>query len=797
MKRLIAAIFTILVALGYGIETQAQEKGMILPGKGKINVEKLNKKIDTNMDISQLSLSELRVLRNAFAARQGYCFKDATLRSIFKTTSWYEEKMYNRWNKEEGGDSVPYRYSKSEMAFIEKIKAREKELSSQNFQTEGNNIVNTNNIINPFQLEENPPELMDKLGQHGFAIVPALHNQLFQVYEKNDYSDFPSFITTDLFLQLYHLYFDCVLREAEQHKMIGMIESMCKKYEEYFSNNTWDEKLTYDAAWCKTFFAVAEELLKCDKVEDVSFEKYNLSSEFKNMAQEEIIKVYEAQNDFSAFMEPDYTNVMFAYSLFRPRGHYNGNETLRRYFRAMMWLQTVPMAADYENQVRRAIMMGMATKEPAIASTYQQFSDAITYLMGRPDNVTIQQIGDEWAKRGASILNDEAVRAFAEDIKTLAENQIRIRPIFENTSRYKINLMPQRYQPDGEVMLKMVDGVNIPSQREDPDGLDIMASMGMNAAEDILINELKEVQKWQGYKDALSSAKHVMNTTDWQATITNQWLQTLTSLDDTNAQMPYFMQTKQWQKKALNSALASWAELKHDAILYAKQPMMAECGGGGPEDPVVKGYVEPNVVFWTKAIALLDETSAFFESHNLQTEKAKNVSVEMHDLLEFCKNISEKELQGKELSEEEYNQIEIMGSNVEYLSIDLLRQPDQFLEWNDITSTDKKVALVADVFTSNGQNVENKNILYAGTGPAYEIYVVVEIGGKLYLTRGAVLSYRQFREDIGSPRMTDEEWQEQLKTRPGRGVPTWMEEITVPMKSLPADNEEVFYSSGC
>ena len=39
---------------------------------------------------------------------------------------------------------------------------------------------------------------------------------------------------------------------------------------------------------------------------------------------------------------------------------------------------------------------------------------------------------------------------------------------------------------------------------------------------------------------------------------------------------PYFMLTPQWEKKNLNAALASWAELKHDAILYAKQPMGAE-----------------------------------------------------------------------------------------------------------------------------------------------------------------------------------------------------------------------------
>ena len=45
------------------------------------------------------------------------------------------------------------------------------------------------NLINPFQLKEFDPKLYSMLGQNGFAIVPAEHNQLFHVYEKNDYAD--------------------------------------------------------------------------------------------------------------------------------------------------------------------------------------------------------------------------------------------------------------------------------------------------------------------------------------------------------------------------------------------------------------------------------------------------------------------------------------------------------------------------------------------------------------------------------------------------------------------------------
>jgi hypothetical protein len=117
--------------------------------------------------------------------------------------------------------------------------------------------------------------------------------------------------------------------------------------------------------------------------------------------------------------------------------------------------------------------------------------------------------------------------------------------------------------------------------------------------------------------------------------------------------------------------------------------------------------------------------------------------------------------------------------------------------WSDVQGADKKVALVADVYTANADNNKNKSILFEAVGDADEIYVVVEIGGYLYLTRGAVLSYREFIQPIDQPRLTDEEWQKQLEENPRKGVPEWMKRIIVPLNKKPEMNEEFFYSSGC
>lgn len=322
--------------------------------------------------------------------------------------------------------------------------------------------------------------------------------------------------------------------------------------------------------------------------------------------------------------------------------------------------------------------------------------------------------------------------------------------------------------------------------------------MGVGAAEKILMEEKTE---WKGFDAALKKMKKRMGEIDWSETTCNQWLQTLKVLTDKDGRerMPYFMQTTEWDKKDLNAVLASWAELKHDAILYAKQPAGAECGGGDEiPEPVVKGYVEPNTGFWKKAIELLDNTEKVLQKEQMLTDKIKEVTTNMRENAEFLLRVSEKELAGKELTDEEYNQVKCIGATFEYISLDLVRGDDQYLMgWSDVQGADRKVALVADVYTANADNNPEKSILFEAVGDADEIYVVVEIGGYLVLTRGAVFSYREFIQPIDEPRLTDEEWQEQLQKNARKGVPEWMKPLFVPLKKLPEANEEFFYSSGC
>ena len=777
-----------------------------------INVESLKDSLDLNMDITGLQLGDLRVLRNAPAARQGFPFKDAYIRGIYEGTTWYDSLMwdfdgrtdFSSVEEKEGEEWRDYyyraseetgilKYTAEELDFMKRVKAREEELLKLNFEVEKGLKVNMQNLANPRQFTEFDPQLAGQLARDGFAIVPADHEQLFHVYEQNDYQCFPSFVTTDIYLQLYHVYFDCMLREIEEHKLTGLMTDLSKRLYEAMhrqAENAADEEMQQLAHHNAVYFAVAYELLTGKQIADATEQAE---------AKAEIERVMKSENSRTPFMA-DYNEISFPYSLFRPRGHYTRNETLQRYFRGMMWLQTVPFGLEDANEVKEAVMVAYALQEDKVAQkNYDVVNLLLTHMMGLPDNLSILQVQQEVRKR--RLLQSELLTSapgmadLTEALNEIGNTQTRIRPKFERTSHNKICLMPQRYQPDAEVLQEMVDYDGDPTERATPQGLDFMAAMGVSAAEKVLI---EEGQKWKDFKPMLEKMKKRMGEINWQESLATQWMQTVKTVNEKDKGVPYFMVGDGWDLKNLNAALSSWAELKHDAILYAKQPMGAECGGGGPPDPVVKGYVEPNVAFWKKAIELLDNTANLLNEHNMMTEKVKEATERIGEEVGFLLRISEKELAGKALTDEEYDQIKCIGATFENISLDLLRQPDQYLMgWSDVEGADRKMALVADVYTANSDNNPNKSILYEAVGLGDEIYVVVEIGGYLYLTRGAVFSYREFTEPMDKQRLTDEEWQQELEKNPRKGVPEWMEPITVPLEQKPEPNEEIFYSSGC
>ena len=769
-----------------------------VPGE-PLDVEQLKNGVDLSMDISELSLSDLRILRNSFAARQGYCFMKADLRAVYNTTTWYNDLMDKRFWEEEEGDVADIKYSAKEEAFIKKVLEREKVLKTTNFyQENGRTMANLNNLVNKFQVEELKPELSDMLGQNGFAIVPNNNMQLFHVYEANDYSQFPNFVTTDMYMQLFHMYFGFILREVEEKQFIPLLKEITQSMitdMKYVISNSSDSSIKKIAAYNETYYAIANTILTGKQFDVPVAYQGDYSVELKN--------INGAADAFSSYL--DYTKVTFPYSLYKPRGHYTRTSELKQYFKAMMWLQTAPFCLDNDDHLKRALLSASVlanspTFKKETLKKYDKIMRPINFLIGEPDNVSFLNLAQLIDQKGYTVnelmLSPEILVEVRESIKVIADAQNKIKPKTEISCTDKINFIPQRYLSDNEVLQELVDVKSEKTKRGYPKGLDIMAAFGSLSAENILINELKEGEKWSDYPEKLSDLKSKMKSVDWNSTVYNKWIESLLNLQKTANNYPYFMQNNQWRKKDLNASLASWAELKHDAILYAEQPMGAECGGGGPPEPYTVGYVEPNIGYWNSVIELLDLTEQVLNENQLMNSNINRISTQMKENAQFLLTASKKELTGEKLNEAEYNQIEIIGSTFEWITLDIVKDEDEYISgWSDVKGPDKSIAVVADIYTANSSNNNDKGILHVAAGNVNDIYVIVEIEGYLYLTKGAVFGYHEFHIPLGN-RLTDEEWQDMLEKNEAPPIPDWMKEIIVPI-DVPKANERIFYSSGC
>jgi len=303
-----------------------------------------------------------------------------------------------------------------------------------------------------------------------------------------------------------------------------------------------------------------------------------------------------------------------------------------------------------------------------------------------------------------------------------------------------------------------------------PRGLDIMALFGSKRAKEIL-KELGDTE-YSDYEKKFSELKSEIDSLSidkWFQNLYWNWLYVLKSLLGEFGQgYQTFMQTKAWQDKNLNTALASWVQLRHDTILYVKQSYTAAELGAGPL-PKIVGYVEPVPEFYSRLLTLTKMTNKGLQKlvpqKELEKLKIGPALEEFSQILEKLLEISKKELENKPLTDEEYDFIDNFGSISEGL-IKLVAEaetdPDIF-----------KTTLIADVHTDGN----TKKVLEEGVGFIKTLIVAYKLpDGHILVGAGPVFSYYEFKQPMEN-RLTDETWREMLNTQPPP-EPEWIKSFS-------------------
>jgi hypothetical protein len=399
---------------------------------------------------------------------------------------------------------------------------------------------------------------------------------------------------------------------------------------------------------------------------------------------------------------------------------------------------------------------------------WENIYQTTTFFVGKTDdpnikdynNIARQVYGDDFLNLSLDSLADPVLlNEFMQQAQLLPEPKI---PnwIYGSFTTYKgFRLMGQRFIPDSYVLAHLVlPDVEL---RLFPKGLDIMAVLGSERAYSLLDSVYQETQ-YQNYPEQIESFKTEFSSypdSVWAQNLYWNWLYCLMPLlYQKGSGYPYFMQTIAWADKELLAALASWAELRHDTILYAKQSM-SPCGiCPGPP----KSYVEPNPYLYARLAALVKYTREGLQSRGLLLDKFQDKLDLFETLLLFLKDISIKELENIPLSDSEYENIFCFGKVMQDL-VKVNTNPDE--PWN---SAADDMAVVADVHTDSNTN----QCLEEGVGYPLEINVVVNEGGTIRLTKGAIFSYYEFCQPIAN-RLTDELWREMLTGDNPPSLPGW------------------------
>src|SRR5262249_25509384 len=138
------------------------------------------------------------------------------------------------------------------------------------------------------------------------------------------------------------------------------------------------------------------------------------------------------------------------------------------------------------------------------------------------------------------------------------------------------------------------------------------------------------------YDDALAALRQEyakLSDQDWNRNLYWSWLHALKPLlAEYGTGYPTFMTTQAYRTKSLNTALASWAQLRHDTILSAKQPYTATEAPAPPPEPV-QGYVEPVPEFYARLLALTRMTNQGLAEMKVLDAAAKKRLDEFEKLL--------------------------------------------------------------------------------------------------------------------------------------------------------------------
>ena len=602
----------------------------------------------------------------------------------------------------------------------------------------------------------------------------------------------PVFLTTDVFSHSQHLIFDRLLQYTEENYFYPRLVSLTDNFIEALNANA--DVLPEHKEKAIMYFKVAEALLRTAS-KKVQSDDWEGTISYVEPNIEDILKEYQE------IVVADVNNILKAsgkvdsifgaeedFSQYKVRGHYTKNGILGSYFRTQMWygrMHFLIAQSDYSkstNELTEAMepcalfIVDTVRKNPALYDEWAKVFDPITSLIGLCDDLSFSDVLPLWTQQKVADFTTWSSDATnLKNFMKLCHEKLRPPAIQGNSvltgpsEGTPDNLRPpmgwrflgQRFTWDSYIH----DQITPPRLKGDsydntlilPSGLHILKVFGSTTAESWL--KENQYQKIYGLQKALYNLQVQFASFDdvfWNQTYYNQVLNQIRTQAIFGQEAGfYFTQSPLWGIKTELSSLGTWAELRHDTILYVKQSYAELGGGDGPEPtsrieklPKPINYIEPNVPFFKCSLASIENLLRIYSTYDLLDRDAQNALEGLKEIYSKALSISQKEAKNEAISDAENEWItsvsRLLGKFVMvHSSGDIITDYDQL-----------KMACIADVFT----NAEMQVCLETAVGTPYKLFVPLndKQGGKR-IAVGFGFSYYEFSQGQ-SNRLTDEYW---------------------------------------
>ena len=601
----------------------------------------------------------------------------------------------------------------------------------------------------------------------------------------------PVFITTDFAAHCQHLIFDRMLQYTEEEYFLPAMSELTDAF-----INALEKRIDVPADVREKaiqYFQVPQLIMKtAPSLEgDGSYYSPIVYVDQSTDAINEILSQYPAavQTDYKSIMSAmPGTEEIFQededFSQYKPRGHYTKNGLLETYFRAQMWYghlhfsiakpksgQTLPQAI-LDKEAAMMLIVDTVQKDDDLYYMWSELFEPITALIGMSDDLSFYDICPLWKDQTVTDFSQWAsdqnnLHSFMSlCAATLRPPAISGQSVFnmyseqdEETGMPSVpmgwRLFGQRFTYDSFVHEKVSPPRLL--SRDFVRGLDIMKAFGSKTAEALLAKT--DYQTMPGLKEVLDSFETEIAAYDssfWNQSYYNQVLyQVKTQATFEQGAGFYFTETPAWNIKSQLAAHGTWAELRHDTILYVKQTA-AERAGDGDFDPTFRTeplpkpvhYVEPNVPFWegsVNSVANLIKIYNFYGLLDSDSERTLNSLMEMYQRLLA---ISKQEAQNLPISQSDNDWLPTVASS--FGNLVMVHNRNGYISDNDLL----KMACIADVFTNNDYGA----CLEVGVAVPFRLYIPLNDsqGGKR-IAIGYGFSYVEFLQSA-EDRMTDEQW---------------------------------------